>query len=208
MVVSCTHVVWSVWYMNSTRSQSQMITQLGLLIECISLDPVGVRHFQQIPKLMTSFICKWSLQFVSRPVRSFTSKNFKDVVENICLPGNQDNCSMSKNNSFLLLNIVKVLSSTVMFWCTTALMHYSSELFSSHFRCTMSWNIDAEVVVSTYLMGGDSAHSDQDGSLWLNPVLMHSSCSLDLSSFKPRGYPCRGVMGCSVLPSSKPRFKL
>ncbi len=88
-------------------------------------------------------------------------------------------------------------SSTVIFWCTTALMHYSSELFSSHFRCTTSWNIDAEVVVSTYLMGGDSAHSDQDGSLWLNPVLMNSSCSLDLSSFKPRGYPCHGVMGCS-----------
>jgi hypothetical protein len=85
-----------------------------------------------------------------------------------------------------------------MFWCTTALMHYSSELFTSHFRCTMSWNIDAELVVSTNLMGGDSAHSDQDGSLWLNPVLMHSSCSLDLSSFKLRGYPCHGVMACST----------
>jgi hypothetical protein len=59
-------------------------------------------------------------------------------------------------------------------------------------------------LVSTYLMGGDSAHSDQDGSLWLNPVLMHSSCSLDLSSFKPRGYPCHGVMGCSTSPVASP----
>jgi hypothetical protein len=105
------------------------------------------------------------------------------------LPGNQDNSSMSQNKFFLLLNIVKVLS-TVMFWCTTALMHYSSELFSSHFRCTMSLNIDAEIVVSTYLRGGDSAHSDQDGSLWLNPLLMHSSRSLDLH--------CATSSGCGV----------
>jgi hypothetical protein len=152
MVVSCTHVVWSVWYMNSTWSQSQMITQLGLLIECISLDPVGVRRFQQIPKLMTSFTCKWSLQLVSRPVRSFTSKNFKDVVwEPSGCQGTKTIAQWAKTIFFYCSTLWR-FSSTVMFWCTTALMHYSSELFSSHFRCTMSWNIDAEI--SFYISDG------------------------------------------------------
>jgi hypothetical protein len=196
MVVSSTHIVWSVWYMNSTWSQSQMITQLGLLIECISLDPIGVRRFQQIPKLMihmqvvSSGCIKASKIFHIQKLQRF-------CWEHLFAREPRQFVQWAKTIFFYCSTLWR-FSSTVMFWCTTALMHYSSELFSSHFRCTKSWNIDAEVVVSTNLMGGDSAHSDQDGSLWLNPVLMHSSCSLDLSSFKPRGYPCHGVMGCST----------
>jgi uncharacterized membrane protein (DUF106 family) len=51
------------------------------------------------------------------------------------LPGNQDNCSMSKNNFFLLLNIVKVLinCNVLVYYCIDALqfrvVHFTFQMY-------------------------------------------------------------------------------